>query len=277
MGLNEAFHKEQLVSEGYTILPNILPAEECERLKEIFEASYAKLSPFYATNKPGSAHGLDSKKSEKIVYNVHNKDRHLLQYIDYPKTFPYAKFLLQRGSYQESEAVIYQNSAARTPLPGCGDQQLHIDSKVPGMEAALSVQVMYLLDDFREENGATRIVPGSHRISAFPENGKRYPNEIVVTAPKGSVLIFHAGLWHGSGANQTNADRWAMIITYARWFVKPSFDYSRNLPSAMYSLLSDQQKDLLGFRVNPPKDEFTRVSRRSEQFEPPTPYELPKA
>lgn len=268
-------NSKQLLRDGYVILPGVLSRQECDRLKGLFECMADRLTPQYAGSKVQSGHGLENKRHEKIVYNIHNKHPSLLPYIADPATFPLAKFLLQQGSYQEAEPVVYSNSAARTPLPGCGNQQLHIDSKLPGCEFALSVQVLYMLDDFTANNGATRIVPGSHLTKSFPENGKTYPNEILATAPRGSVLIFHAGLWHGSGSNMTEGDRWAMILTYGRWWTKPSFDFNRNMPAELYNQLSDEQKEVMGYRFNPPADEFTRISRRSEGFEAPAPYRLP--
>ena len=49
----------------------------------------------------------------------------------------------------------------------------------------------------------------------------------------------------------------------------------QNMPSEIFNKLSDDQKDLLGYKTNPPKDEFTRNSRRSVNFEIPKEYKLP--
>lgn len=50
----------------------------------------------------------------------------------------------------------------------------------------------------------------------------------------------------------------------------------QNTPAHIYNQMTDAQKDLLGFRVVPSKDEFTRMRRRSHYFEPPNEYKLPK-
>ena len=67
--------------------------------------------------------------------------------------------------------------------------------------------------------------------------------------------------WRNSKNN--NNSRWAVLLGYARWFIKPSFDYMKNTPNKIYNKLTKKQKCLLGFNLIPPKDEFTRMSRRS--------------
>ena len=69
-----------------------------------------------------------------------------------------------------------------------------------------------------------------------------------------------------------------VLLGYARWFVKPSFDYMQNTPINIFNKLSsNEQKSLLGFDLVPPKDEFTRITRRSvKYYEVPSIYKLKK-
>lgn len=260
---------------GYVIIPNVLTEEQCEEYKRISEVAYQKYSPLYATNKKKTEHGIDNKASEKVVFNLHNKHRKYIDLIDNPAVMSVVMPALQKGSYMDAEAVLYTNSAARTPLPGAGAQQLHIDSGMPGTIQAMGVQVIWFLDEFTVENGATRVVPGSHLRLTYPENGKEYAEEIRLCGPRGSVLCMNAGMWHGGGANRTAKNRWSLVYTYVRWYMRPSFDMNRNMPRELYDYMSTRQKELLGYKVNPPVDEFTRASRRSETFDVPSEYSLP--
>jgi ectoine hydroxylase-related dioxygenase (phytanoyl-CoA dioxygenase family) len=265
---------EQIKSEGYAVLPNILTHEECEHYKKLCESSYNKYDKFLKQS--SSADAFHGKSTVKMIYNLHNKHEDFFPLFDHAASFPIVKNLLQEGSYQNSEAVILKLTSARSPLDKAPPQQLHIDAMIPGTEVPLVMQVIFALDAFENDNGATRVVPGSHKRRAFAENGVKYPEEKVLTAPKGSVIIYNGALWHGSSEKITAGDRWAIILTYARWFFKTSFDHSQNTPASLFKKMSDSQKELLGFRFQPPKDEFTRLSRRSEKFEEPHPYELPK-
>ena len=88
-------------------------------------------------------------------------------------------------------------------------------------------------------------------------------------------IIFNGSCWHGSSAKKNDDDRWAIIYTYGRWFLKPSFDFNKNLPIEFYNKMSDTQKELMGYNFNPSKDEFTRIASRSKEFEDPSDYKLP--
>ena len=126
-----------------------------------------------------------------------------------------------------------------------------------------------LLDEFNNLNGATRVLPKSHLKDSFPIMKKKYSNEKYLTGKKGSVIIFNAAMWHGSSKKLTDQERWGMIFSYSKWFLKPSFDYNKNTPLKIYNKLNSYQKELLGFKFNPPKDEFSRSSSRSKKPEKP--------
>jgi len=166
------------------------------------------------------------------------------------------------------------NNSARCPLAGNPGQQLHIDSNLPGVNYCLIANVMWALDDFTVKNGATKIIPGSHKRKTYAENEKTYDDEILLELNKGSAVIFNANIWHGGGPNLDGSSRWAVLLGYSRWFIKPSFDYMKNTPSDIYQKLTFSQKKLLGFDLIPPKDEFTRIRRRSENPEIPDNYNL---
>lgn len=264
----------QIKDKGYYLIENLIPPKECENYKRLINKLYDKYSKKYPKSKSAQKfHGTDEVK---IVYNLHNKDISFFKLIDHPKVTPIIKALLQDGSYQNSESIILKLSTARSPHGKSKKQQLHIDSGVPGSPFPLVVQTIVALDDFTAENGATRLIPRSHKIKNFAEDNKTYSNEVSLSIPKGSIVIYDGGLWHGSGEKKTEGDRWAAIFTYARWFFKPSYDFNKNTPLGIYKKLTDFQKELLGFKVNPAKDEFTRLSRKSEDFEKPEPYTLPE-
>lgn len=261
--------------EGYAVVESVLDGEACARYKAMLERDYRRYSPHYAGSQH-TDHSLNDKSQEKVVYNMHNKDIDYFDLFDHPRVLPAVAALLQEGSYNDAEAFNLLNISARCPRRGSGGQQLHLDSNLPGRDSyPLIVVALFMLDDFSRDSGATRIVPGSHRAAGYAENGRHYAAEVIVEAPQGSVLIFNGALWHGGSAKRNDADRWAVILGYGRWFIKPSFDFSANMPAAIYDQLSDARKALLGFDCCPPKDEFTRITRRSSACERPQAYRLP--
>lgn len=260
---------------GYLVIPNLLSEEECTHYKSLLERDVKQYTPHYATTNAANDHGLANKSAEKVVFNLHNKDLSWFKLFEHPEITKILEVILVNGSYMNSHPYYMYTNSARCPLKGNKGQQLHIDSGLPGINYCIVANVLWVLDDFTDQNGATRIYPGSHKFTQFAEDGRVYDEEILVTTPKGSAIIFDANLWHGGGPNHDGASRWAATLGYARWFHRPAFDYMQNTPEEIYNQLTDSQKRLLGFNVVSPKDEFTRVRRRTETFETPQQYELP--
>jgi ectoine hydroxylase-related dioxygenase (phytanoyl-CoA dioxygenase family) len=104
------------------------------------------------------------------------------------------------------------NGGGRDPLPGFGQQGLHTDWRArAAWEPYYAATALWLLDDFTPDNGATRLVPGSHRKgtlpTAFSDPERRHPEEKIVVARAGSVLVFNGHLWHSGTRNRTNGPR----------------------------------------------------------------------
>jgi ectoine hydroxylase-related dioxygenase (phytanoyl-CoA dioxygenase family) len=268
--------RQKIEDDGYIVLPNLISDAECDKYKEILENNYAKYSSHYVTAGNKSDHGLADKTLEKTVYNLHNKDFTFMRLFEHPEVLKILDFMLLEGSYKDQEPYYLYNNCARTPLKGNPGQQLHSDSRLPGINYCIVANVLWATEDFTPENGSTRIVPGSHKTKQFAEDGKIYDEEIRVNLKKGSALIFDANLWHGGGPNTNGESRWALTLGYARWFIKPAFDYMQNTPDEVYNKLNLSQKRLLGFDSFAPKDEFTRLRGRSVQPEAPYSYKLPK-
>ncbi|MVM35878.1 phytanoyl-CoA dioxygenase [Spirosoma sp. HMF4905] len=101
----------------------------------------------------------------------------------------------------------------RAAKPGKGHQKLHVDWKNTVVNGAYQVcNSIWLLDDFTESNGSTRIVPKTHKLNRLPDEAmadpnEKHPNEIRILAPAGSVFIFNSHVWHGGTTNLTDQDR----------------------------------------------------------------------
>lgn len=260
---------------GFVVVENVFSKKICQRTVSICESIYSEYADNYA-NANAESQSLADKSAEKVIYNLHNKSDIFWTFFEHPIIKEAGDFLLKTGSYQDSEPYYLNNISARTPLRGNVGQQLHTDSNLLGNRKCLIMNVLCVLEPFTLDNGATRVVPGSHKRDYYPENGVEYEDEIRLVADVGSVIMFDAGLWHGSGANTDGSSRWALVLGYARWFVKPSFDFMKNTPRGIFKNFTDGQKSLLGFDLAPPKDEFTRLRRRSSYYEEPEDYSLPK-
>ncbi len=147
--------------------------------------------------------------------------------------------------------------------PGETDQYMHVDDgiypvRMPGMQ--LQISAMWALQDFTEENGATRVALGSH----VEQNTDRYYNrekktdgasdnhdEIVqAVMPKGSVLFYLGTTWHGGGANRTDKPRAGLINTYALGWLRQEENQYLNVPRAIAEQHSETIQKLMGYQLH---------------------------
>jgi ectoine hydroxylase-related dioxygenase (phytanoyl-CoA dioxygenase family) len=138
----------------------------------------------------------------------------------------------------------------RNPARGHGLQGLHQDwlPRRPG-EPARVVTALWALDDFTPGNGATRVVPGSHRLvhalgKSFRQPHARHPDEMPVLPEAGAVLVFDGHLWHAGGENRSGAPR----RSYQVQFVACDSAPPPGLPDALPEHLGEVGRALLGVR-----------------------------
>lgn len=247
-----------LDNSGYIVIPDVLSNQECNnyclRLNEI----YASLK---SSNRNIYPPGVGTQ--ERLILNLQNKDSLFLPLVDNQIILPYIHYMLTKGAYSQDEPYCLTQFSARDPHPHTASQQLHIDSRFPGSPYPLMVIALWALNDFDSASGSTRLVPGSHRRGSYPQNNYLYPDEISVNVRRGSVIIYNGSLWHGGGAKSVNIERWAIISSYSRWFVKPSFDIPKTFSPSERKSLSKQQLELFGFTTIPSSDEHERASTRT--------------
>ena len=105
--------------------------------------------------------------------------------------------------------------------PGCSKQKLHIDTPVPEPlpDWPIKANSIWMLDDFNTHNGATEVVPKSHKFKFKPKKKDNlFKKTIKCTGSAGSVIITHGALWHRSGENLSRENRVALLGSFAASF-----------------------------------------------------------
>jgi ectoine hydroxylase-related dioxygenase (phytanoyl-CoA dioxygenase family) len=135
-------------------------------------------------------------------------------------------------------------------LPGESPQPLHADDgtlPLPRPHGPLTCTAIWALSDFTEENGGTRVVPGSHRADHAPRRDERDAPSLPTQMPAGSVLVYHGSLWHGGGANRSESRRLAIICNYCVGFLRQEECQLLALPRAQVASFPPRLQRLVGY------------------------------
>ena len=198
---------QSLDTNGYLALGQLLTTDEVDTINEHIA---------YLQNTEGEQAGAELFDSKYIRHPKEEGADRLADLVNKGALFDV--FYTHPKVLAAVEAVIgkaYKLSSLnyRAAKPGKGNQKLHVDwgnSVVQGQYKVCNT--IWLLDDFTPTNGATRIVPGTHKSTLLPDQAMADPSlphtdQILINAPAGSVFIFNSHVWHGGTTNLTDKDR----------------------------------------------------------------------
>ncbi|MCY3780358.1 MAG: phytanoyl-CoA dioxygenase family protein [Chloroflexi bacterium] len=229
--------KAHLDEQGYLPLPGIMPPTQVTAIRQRVEALIAE-----------EGENAGSEFSQEIgavrLANLVDKDPLFEICFSHPRVLAAMNHVLQ-GDFKLSSLN------GRASVPGDGLQAFHVDWK-GGVDPS-DFQVcnsIWLLVDFTAENGATRVVPGSHRSGRHPREAlenlwAQHPDEILLTGKAGAVVIFNSHLWHAGTANHTATPRYALHSYFTRRHNPQQMDQKAFLSAETLARLSPAQRFIL--------------------------------
>jgi ectoine hydroxylase-related dioxygenase (phytanoyl-CoA dioxygenase family) len=128
-------------------------------------------------------------------------------------------------------------------------QPLHADDQIiplPRPHVPIVCNSMWAVTDFTADNGATRVVPGSHRADRAPVLGESTPT-VAAEMRRGSVLLYNGSLWHGGGANTTQARRLGIAMNYCAGWVRPQENQQLGIPLEIARGFGPRLRKLCGY------------------------------
>lgn len=213
--------RHDLDTLGYVVVEGVLDPGTLEQVR-------ARVEELYAAE--GENAGAEFRKEEgsRRLANLVDKGKIFEQLVTVPRITELVSHVLgerfKLSSFNARSANPYSNEA----------QPLHCDAgALPDEQGYWVCNTIWLLDDFTPENGATRVIPGSQKWAALPQNELSdpvapHPQEVLLTAPAGSVAVMNTHAWHGGTANRTAHHRRALHAFYCR-FDKPQQQYQKRL------------------------------------------------
>ena len=215
---------EALEEDGYCIVENAIEPSLLDEVRK----SVARLETDLNIEPRGNrAEGFATKR----MYNLLGKDRVFWKLPVHPNVLPFAERLLD-------EECLLSGTTCMNIGPGEVHQGLHSDDGLVNVQRPripFMVTTIWAFSDFTSDNGATRIVPGSHKFDHEPRKGQQVEH-VPAEMEAGSVLVVNGGTWHCGGANKTDSD-WRLGIS-----VQYCQGYLRQQQNQYYSLLPEDVK-----------------------------------
>jgi ectoine hydroxylase-related dioxygenase (phytanoyl-CoA dioxygenase family) len=230
-------HLRRIDEDGFTVLPNAIEPELVAALDEALLKLEHDLGTVPAEN---LFEGLHTTR----VYNLLVHDPIWQQVPVHPNVLPVVEGVLDPG-------LLISSLSSIAIGPGEQAQPIHADDQLiplPRPHVPIVCNTMWAITDFTEENGATRLVPGSHRWPEPPNPLDQY-DTIAAEMSKGSVLVWVGSLWHGGGANRTASRRVGIAMNYCAGFIRQQENQQLGIPPAMVRTFPRRLQELVGYSV----------------------------
>lgn len=244
---------EQIDHLGYAVLGSGFSKEQIDEFRSVFDATHNRyvaihgedrlrqLDEFHGIRLPLAIEAEFLKLAQTPV--VLNTIRGLIQ----------GKFILnQQNGIINPPGEKYNQAAWHRDLP-----YQHFVSSRP-----IAINALYCVDDFTLENGATHVLPASHKREAFPSEAFVNSNAVQVQASAGSFIVLDCMCFHRGGFNQSSHKRRAVNHLYTIPLIRQQIDLAEALRDAP---LAPEDRDFLGMQYATPKNVAAYLDTRSSK------------
>jgi ectoine hydroxylase-related dioxygenase (phytanoyl-CoA dioxygenase family) len=230
---------EMFQRDGYVILERALDRIAIAEL-------VAALAP-YEAERPMGRNTFEGERTQR-VYSLAGKGAAFQRLAEHPDVLALVdRTLLPNALLSTAQSIRLH--------PGQTAQTWHTDDGfylLPRPRAmTLAITVIWAIEDFTADNGATELIPGSHRWGTeVPEPDEH--DTVRAVMPAGSALVFDAALWHRGGLNRTSRTRLAISPQYCQPFLRPQESQLLIVPPDAAHACSPRMRALLGYSIHPP-------------------------
>jgi ectoine hydroxylase-related dioxygenase (phytanoyl-CoA dioxygenase family) len=223
--------------EGYAVLRDVVDASLVTALRRRIDELMEELAiPFGGNDFLG--------RRTRRIFNLLARDPLFERIVTHDAILPVVEQVLDHECLLSSLTAIEMH-------PGETLQPLHADDgsiPLPKPHPPLACVALVALSDFDERNGGTRVVPGSHRFDHSPGRDERHSHaaeHAVMSA--GSAVVYHGSLWHGGGANRSDAPRMGIVVNYCAGYIRQEECQLLALRPEQVAAFSPRTRALVGY------------------------------
>jgi len=221
---------------GYVVIPSLINASDAAQARSL--ALEIAASPDAST--------LGNKRNgQRHVGGLLARGEIFERVVQHPTIIEIAEAML-------GDDMTLGAYSARILYPGATEMGVHIDYPYWAMRGPfvlrppLMVQVIWMLQDFTERNGATLVAPGSQLRCARPDRERFAREAVKITGAAGDAIISHGLLWHDTSQNHTDEPRVALLINYGLKVIRPMDSAIAKVPPEVLERATPKLRQLLG-------------------------------
>jgi ectoine hydroxylase-related dioxygenase (phytanoyl-CoA dioxygenase family) len=235
--------KADLAEHGLCLIADALPPAKLRRVRDAL----------YRAAEEDRARGWEQKfigdyehdSTNQRIWNLLSREPVFIDLVEHPASLEIVRHLI-------GWPALLSNISANITGPGGGEMILHADQGYMPEPWARpqGVNMIWCVDDFTEENGGTRIVPGSHLLNRTPRDDEQGAETVALEAPAGTLVAMEGRVWHKTGFNRTEAEKRAGIFA---WYTLPIYlpqeNWYLSLNPAVRQFASETLLELLGLKA----------------------------
>jgi ectoine hydroxylase-related dioxygenase (phytanoyl-CoA dioxygenase family) len=230
-------HVDKIARDGYSIVEHAIELHFVDALVADLERLERELDI-------GPAANLFEGRRTMRIYNLLIYGKLYERIPVHENILPIVEGVLDQGCLVSSLSSI-AIGPDETAQPIHADDQL---IPIPKPHVPIVCNTMWALTDFTDENGATRIIPGSHLRDHSPDFFGHY-DSIPAAMPKGSVMVYHGSLWHGGGTNRTERRRVGVAMNYCAGYIRQQENQQLGIPREIAAQFAPRLQELVGYSL----------------------------
>ncbi len=251
-------HCENVQRDGYTVIPGMLTPDECD-------TATRELNRMANSRERGGLECVFNKAEVfERVYLIPDLLRLIRHFLGQDTVLCAVHGSIIEpckgggGLHADGSVTGHLRSRSQAPV----DEGLRITSH------AMSINTIFCVSEFTSQNGATQVVPGSHRVESNGIPDDSVEQASIIEAERGSTILFHSNIWHGSSENRSSENRYAMIAPWRRNWTRGPYELCRMVKPEVLERAGEEGRRIFGFDALQPYVEKWQWDREAGEPKP---------